>query len=93
MSGVFDKAVKAGFNMTDKAIANKRRRLTPEEKRYLFERQRGRCGICGEPMSLDEVMHADHIINFFRPGATNFLANLRLAHANCNLKRGAKFIS
>jgi 5-methylcytosine-specific restriction endonuclease McrA len=68
----------------------------------LWTRQAGRCAICGEPMPSGrfDVAHAtiwknrrptfDHI----RPkltGGTDAAANLQLAHAECNWRKGSSW--
>jgi 5-methylcytosine-specific restriction endonuclease McrA len=73
--------------------------MTAEFER-LWEAQSGRCALCGEPMPKGrfDVPHAtvwkkkrptfDHI----RPrlkGGTDDRANLQLAHAECNWRKGS----
>ena len=66
------------------------RRMKTKQKRSkrvkLFEQQRGRCGICGEEMPLEQSTF-DHIIPA-SCGGGNSIDNLRLAHKGCNFKRG-----
>ncbi|MXX99388.1 MAG: hypothetical protein F4Y67_01025 [Chloroflexi bacterium] len=53
----------------------------------LRRRDGGNCGICGHRLGSTADTHIDHI----RPvskGGGNELANLRLTHARCNLRRG-----
>lgn len=50
-------------------------------------RQR-KCGICGEFFKRGDEKHIDHIIPLAR-GGTNDVSNLRMAHAHCNMTRGA----
>ena len=49
---------------------------------------RGVCGICGDPIG-DAKTHYDHIVPLARGGA-HCTENLQLAHAICNLKKGAQ---
>lgn len=65
------------------------RYLKARERRFLREalwnEQHGFCAICGEEMALSEVT-IDHIIPVSQ-GGSNRRANMRAAHAHCNLKR------
>jgi hypothetical protein len=64
-------------------------RLTDEAFReWIYERDRGICGICGEP-----VAFSDHHIDHIRPrreGGNDTVGNLRISHPRCNLRRGAE---
>jgi hypothetical protein len=64
-------------------------RLASEEFRaWIYERDRGICGICGQPVAWSEI-HVDHI----RPtieGGNNDVDNLRISHPRCNLSRGSR---
>ncbi|MBI1339912.1 HNH endonuclease [bacterium] len=65
----------------------------------MFERQGGRCALCGEPMPSDRwrTLHAtiwrkqrptiDHIVARSRGGGDGS-HNLQLAHAVCNRRKG-----
>ncbi|HKA97833.1 MAG TPA: HNH endonuclease [Streptosporangiaceae bacterium] len=55
-------------------------------RRRVWERDGGRCGLCGEPVAYDE-MHLDHVVPRIR-GGTDSLANLRVTHGRCNNVRG-----
>ena len=45
------------------------RQFDPEEKRMMYERQNGRCALCGKPFALAE-MHGDHVIPWSKGGKT-----------------------
>jgi len=69
--------------------------LSPSHRRRLYERDGWRCGICGEPVSMDYSSSdpwaptLDHIkpqASTTTPDHTD--ANLRTAHALCNSLRG-----
>ena len=53
----------------------------------LWNRQSGNCGICAGP--LNGKLHIDHVMPI-KLGGTNDVRNLQLAHATCNLAKGAK---
>jgi hypothetical protein len=55
-------------------------------RKRLWEYHEGLCGICGEPVDLEE-MHADHVIPLSKGGVDEWL-NLRPAHRACNISRG-----
>lgn len=55
--------------------------------RMLLERDGGLCGICGGRVARRDAS-ADHIIPR-KYGGPNHPANLRLAHASCNSRRGS----
>lgn len=64
--------------------------LKPKDRRELFrsllyQRDRGICQICGQPVSLQN-MHADHIIPKSRGGLFRW-TNLQLTHQNCNMSK------
>ncbi len=63
-----------------------RRHLT-----WLIQRQRGRCGICGQPLlqpPTGDVVHVDHIVPLVQ-GGSDQRSNLQAAHAACNLAKGS----
>lgn len=49
------------------------------------------CGLCGKPLPAKDGrdIHMDHIVPVSRGGGDD-MANLRLVHDKCNLKRGNK---
>lgn len=52
----------------------------------LWERDDGRCGVCGDPVSPD-AMEIDHILPRSRGGGDHW-DNLRPSHGRCNRLRG-----
>ena len=63
-------------------------------KEQLFHKQNGQCSICGH--AIDErrlndgsYVHLDHVVPFSKGGASS-KENAALAHAACNLSKGAK---
>ncbi len=52
----------------------------------LYERDRGVCGICGRWGPL-EAMNRDHVVPLAKGGA-HAKGNIRLAHIECNSRRG-----
>lgn len=62
-----------------------RRKLSTAARARLHARFDGRCGYCGEPVSL-RAMHADHVDAVYRGGSSeepNFLPACR----TCNLRK------
>ena len=55
-------------------------------RQKMWERDRGICGICGQPVACDSNMHLDHITPVFAGGQTDW-DNLRVTHATCNRER------
>ena len=82
-------------NLTrDEAIGRanaKRRRWV---RNLLIEKHRGACHLCGEQVDLrnengPRYATVDHILPLSK-GGTDALANLALAHASCNQRKGAR---
>jgi len=62
----------------------------------IFERDHGRCQLCQEVMNVKAVV-LDHIIPRSLSGRQrnenpNSELNLRIAHMECNIRRGAKYV-
>jgi excisionase family DNA binding protein len=57
-------------------------------RRVIWERDGGRCGICGESVAF-AGMEIDHIIPVSMRG-DHSLANLQAAHRICNVRKGGK---
>lgn len=55
---------------------------------YIIERDGGRCHICRKKCKPSEI-HLDHLIPLSK-GGTHTLENLRVAHAKCNIAKGAR---
>lgn len=56
------------------------------ERRVVFERDEGICGICGEAADLNDF-HIDHIHPVSRGGEHTY-ENVQVAHPDCNRKKG-----
>ena len=56
----------------------------------MYERQRGLCGLCGEPMQRG-IHEVDHEIPFVYGGG-NERANIQLAHKKCNREKRASVL-
>jgi 5-methylcytosine-specific restriction endonuclease McrA len=67
-------------------VANAEGRHTADELKALFQRQRGRCAYCSK--SIRNGYHVDHIIPLAR-GGSNWISNIALACAKCNLTKSA----
>lgn len=68
----------------------KPRRSVPADVRaFVMYRDSDHCGICGELVEHGEPMQIDHHVPLSRCG-TDDPDNLRVAHARCNLKKGAR---
>lgn len=66
----------------------KRRRLTPAERREIYDKCGGHCAYCGQKISLKE-MQADHVVSLRRGGADatdNMLPSCR----SCNHYKGTR---
>jgi 5-methylcytosine-specific restriction endonuclease McrA len=55
----------------------------------VYERDGGVCGVCAVPVKRNEKWHIDHVIPISR-GGVHAYSNVQLAHAICNLKKGAR---
>ena len=64
--------------------------ITPRDIRRMWSRQRGCCAYCGR--SLPNGYHVDHVIPVSR-GGRNSVGNLVIACPECNLSKGARFVS
>ena len=64
-----------------------RRKFTDYEKKTVYARGNGRCGICGKPIDY-EHMTVDHKIPLSK-GGTNDFSNLQPACGTCNLLKSA----
>ncbi len=68
-------------------VPGERRRLIPSEvKRAVWERDRGRCVMCGST----EDLHFDHIIPFSKGGSSSTVENIQLLCGYHNLSKGAR---
>jgi superfamily II DNA or RNA helicase len=66
---------------------DRRRDLSPEEKRFLYERANGLCQRCGVPLGPD--WHAAHLVSYTHGGATS-IEQMEAWCWQCNLKLGPK---
>lgn len=55
----------------------------------VHSRANGMCGICRKPVDRGEKWHVDHIDPISKGGAHTY-DNVQLAHAKCNMSKGAK---
>lgn len=62
--------------------------VEPIDYAEVTRRSRGICGICREPLG-GAPTHFDHIVPLARGGA-HTTSNLQIAHAVCNLRKGAR---
>lgn len=62
-------------------------RYEPVSRSSLFERDQGRCHLCGRPVDPTN-WHADHVVPV-ELGGDHTLANLAVAHPECNASKGA----
>jgi 5-methylcytosine-specific restriction endonuclease McrA len=77
---------------TTQAQVKKRRTrpagLNPMQRRAIYERDNGRCGICGN--NVDPVdFHIDHIHPISK-GGTDDPENLQCSHPHCNTRKAAR---
>lgn len=66
--------------------------LTQQEKWTLFTKQKGLCLCCGEKINKTDETEVDHLIPIAQGGA-NSIANLNLAHKQCNKEKHAKTLA
>ena len=64
------------------------RQIPGEVQKEVYERDRGKCRICGS----SDNLHFDHILPFSKGGSSKVASNIQLLCARHNLKKGAKFI-
>ena len=64
------------------------RAFTESQKRSAYERQGGKCALCGKEHSFEE-MEGDHITPWVEGGKTN-VDNLQMICKDCNRRKGAK---
>ena len=66
--------------------STKRRMFSEPERMAIYNKCKGRCGICGRFVPYDEAV-IDHIVPLAK-GGTNAMDNLQCAHSWCNLVKG-----
>ena len=64
--------------------------IGPVDYAAVLKAANGVCGICQQPVGMS-VVHIDHIIPLAR-GGSHTQDNLQLAHAHCNISKGAKLL-
>lgn len=64
------------------------RAFLERDKRSAYEKQKGKCPLCGEHFELSE-MHADHIKPWSKGGKT-IATNCQMLCTQCNIKKGNK---
>jgi 5-methylcytosine-specific restriction endonuclease McrA len=75
-------------------VRRARKRAVPHEtisRHKVFDRDKGICHICKKPVALQK-MHLDHLIPLSRGGPHTY-ANVRVAHAVCNLRKSNKLVA
>jgi hypothetical protein len=87
--------VGGGWNMTGAGrlwrIRPDREPITPWVRRAVLERDGRVCQICGGEVLPSESLHLDHKVPVSRFGRST-VDNLQVAHALCNLKKGARVL-
>ena len=69
-------------------LAERTRVVEVVDRRVVFERGGGICGICRDPVQL-ETFHIDHTIPLSKGGEHSY-ANTQPTHPRCNLRKGAR---
>lgn len=69
------------------ATADRRLKLTDQEKREMIRRQGNKCPICGDQLFIHDDIEVDHIVPLGVQGADDH-DNLQVAHKICNRKKG-----
>lgn len=67
--------------------ATKQRNFPAEWRNILYEKQDGRCGICGQKILNISNAELDHIIPFSKGGDSN-ISNAQVTHMHCNRSKG-----
>lgn len=79
-----DEIMNAGTDSQAVNTPSEHNRMIPSKiKREVWERDQGRCRLCGESKDL----HFDHIIPFSRGGTSTNVENIQLLCASCNLSK------
>lgn len=65
-------------------------RIETVHRDVLWERDGGRCHLCGKPCDPND-WHADHIIPRSQGGVTSY-ANMAVSHPFCNMSKGARAV-
>lgn len=60
--------------------------VEPIDRMAVYERDQGRCGICGDPVDV-RAFHLDHVIPLCKGGPHTY-ANVQVAHPLCNIRKG-----
>lgn len=94
---VIPMAVRSANRQGDPSERNRRRKArklasqthyTEADMDEIFQRQRGRCAICGERVSENDRSD-DHIISLEK-GGTNDKSNMQVTHIRCNQSKGSR---
>ena len=83
-SGIYEYLLSGGERESALSI----RKFTDTQKRAAYERQGGKCAICGKPCAFEE-MDGDHVMPWSKGGKTE-PGNLQMLCRQCNLKKGAR---
>ncbi len=62
------------------------------DRTVVFVRSLGICGICKEYVQNHHEWHVDHVVPLSL-GGEHAYRNVQLAHASCNLSKGAKMLT
>ena len=81
-SGIYEYLLSGG----ERESALNIRKFTDSQKRAAYERQGGKCGMCGKSFAYEE-MHGDHKTPWSKGGHT-MPDNLQMLCRTCNLKKG-----
>ena len=71
-----------------RALAGGSTRVEPVVRQAIYDRDKGLCGICGQPVERSK-MTLDHIVPLVR-GGPHTPENLQTAHRSCNCRKWAK---
>ena len=69
------------------ATADRRLKLTGQEKRDMIRHQDNKCPICGDQLFIHDDIEVDHVVPLGVQGADDH-ENLQMAHRLCNRKKG-----
>ena len=85
-SGIYEYVLSGESPECEKCLSL--RTFTPNQKRAAYERQGGKCALCGKQCDIS-AMQGDHVIPWSIGGKT-VPDNLQMLCARCNLSKGAK---
>lgn len=63
----------------------------PTDRLWVYQRDKGICGICHQPVDKDIDWEVDHIVPLCKGGEDAYF-NVQLAHGTCNVRKGGRVL-